>query len=65
MICDGCNKTAKYKVEVAPNKYEDNCLLCMLEALCSVPVAVIDLEALEYAQRKEVANIGNIAKIPA
>jgi uncharacterized protein CbrC (UPF0167 family) len=62
MTCDGCNKKALYFVEGKPHCQEH-----MLEALCSVPVAVIDIEALEYAQmkQKEVANIGNIAKIPA
>jgi hypothetical protein len=47
MICDGCNKKAQYLVESQPH-----CEQHMLEALCSVPVAVIDIEAYEHAQRQ-------------
>lgn len=47
MTCDGCNKPATHFVEGQPH-----CLEHMLEALCSVPVAVIDIEAWETEQRK-------------
>jgi uncharacterized protein CbrC (UPF0167 family) len=47
MTCDGCNKKATHFVEGKPHCQEH-----MLEALCSVPVAVIDIEAYEYAQLK-------------
>jgi uncharacterized protein CbrC (UPF0167 family) len=47
MICDGCTKKAQYLVEGQPH-----CEQHMLESLCSVPVAVIDIEALEHAQNK-------------
>jgi hypothetical protein len=53
MICNGCNKRATHYVDGIPN-----CQSCMLEALCSVPVAVIDIEAYEHAQRKEVVKSG-------
>jgi uncharacterized protein CbrC (UPF0167 family) len=50
MTCDGCNKRATHLVEGQPH-----CEQHMLEALCSVPVAVIDIEAFNYAQMKEAA----------
>jgi uncharacterized protein CbrC (UPF0167 family) len=49
MICDGCNKRATHLVEGQPH-----CEQHMLESLCSVPVAVIDIESYEHAQKKEV-----------
>jgi glutaredoxin len=59
MTCDGCNRTAKYLVEGQPHCQEH-----MLEALCSVPVAVIDIEAHEHAQRKEVVKSGQSETYP-
>jgi hypothetical protein len=53
MTCDGCNRTATHLVEGKPHCQEH-----MLEALCSVPVMVLDIEAYEYAQRKEVVKSG-------
>jgi hypothetical protein len=53
MTCDGCNRTAKFLVEGKPHCQEH-----MLEALCSVPVMVIDIEAYEYARMKEVVKSG-------
>jgi uncharacterized protein CbrC (UPF0167 family) len=55
MICDGCNKRATHYVDGIPHCQEH-----MLESLCSVPVAVIDIEALEHAQKKEVAMNGKL-----
>jgi uncharacterized protein CbrC (UPF0167 family) len=59
MTCDGCNKKATHFVEGKPHCQEH-----MLEALCSVPVAVIDIESYEYAQRKEVAKNGQSETYP-
>jgi hypothetical protein len=47
MQCDGCNKRATHLVDSVPH-----CEQHMLEALCSVPVAVIDLEAYDHAQNQ-------------
>jgi hypothetical protein len=53
MTCDGCNRTATHLVEGKPHCQEH-----MLEALCSVYVKVLDIEAQEHAQRKEVVKSG-------
>lgn len=58
MTCNGCSRKATHLVEKVPHCQEH-----MLEALCSVPVAVIDIEAYEHA-RKEVVKSGQSETYP-
>lgn len=48
MKCAGCSNEATHLVEVAKGTYQEHCKECMLDALCSEPVRVIDLDAYNH-----------------
>lgn len=49
MKCAGCSNEAKYLLF---SHREPHCTECMLDAMCSVPTEVIDIESYENKLRR-------------
>ena len=56
MKCAGCSNEAKYLVF---EHLEPHCTSCMIDAMCSVPTEVIDIESWEAKKREQ--RVGEVA----
>ena len=56
MKCEGCGKPATHLVfEIL----QPHCTSCMIDAMCSVPTEVIDIESWEAKKREQ--RVGEVA----